>query len=110
MKVAVASTDGKFVNQHFGRAKDFLIFQWKDGFFFFLEKRDNTPPCLQQDEHDDMLVRSVQLLHDCQAVIVSQIGPGAVEALELEGITPYVIPNFIEEALAELKKRYEKND
>lgn len=43
--------------------------------------------------------RTVELLVDCKAVLVSQIGLGAVQALSLKGIKPYVMPDFIEDAL-----------
>ena len=37
-KVAVASSDGKYVNQHFGMAQQFLIFEIDDeGNYKFLE-------------------------------------------------------------------------
>ncbi|OPY58379.1 MAG: FeMo cofactor biosynthesis protein NifB [Pelotomaculum sp. PtaU1.Bin035] len=102
-KVAVASSDGKFVNQHFGRASQFLIFEIKDdGGFFFLVLRDNTPPCDGGAHNSDLLARTVDLISDCRVVLVSQIGPGAIDALLSRGIQPHVIPDFIEDALKRL--------
>lgn len=102
IKVAVASSDGKYVNEHFGRARQFLIFDIKDEKYEFDELRDNAPPCAGQDHHEDLLIKTVELLSDCQAILVSQIGPGAMEALALKGIKSYVIPDFIDEALNRL--------
>lgn len=45
LRVAVASTDGKYVNDHFGRAKQFLIFDINGSEYQFLELRQNTPSC-----------------------------------------------------------------
>nr|WP_279383518.1 NifB/NifX family molybdenum-iron cluster-binding protein [Methanobacterium formicicum] len=46
IKVAVASSDGKYINQHFGMASQFLIFQLDDnGTHKFLELRENKPAC-----------------------------------------------------------------
>gem|GEM_PF-434265 len=102
-KVAVASSDGKFVNQYFGRASQFLIFEVKDnGDYEFLALRKNTPPCNSGESHDDLLTKTLDLISDCRAVLVSRVGPGAAEALVLRGIQPYVIPNFIEDALKQL--------
>jgi len=102
-KVAVASSDGKFVNQHFGRASQFLVFEVKDnGDYEFLALRKNTPPCNSGESHDDLLTKTLDLISDCRAVLVSRVGPGAAEALVLRGIQPYVIPNFIEDALKQL--------
>ncbi len=44
-KAAVASSDGKVINQHFGRAKEFLIFEITNQEFQFLELRQNNPAC-----------------------------------------------------------------
>lgn len=99
-KVAVASSDGKFINQHFGRARQFLIFEIKDdGAFEFLVLRDNTPPCNGGEHNDDLLAKTVDLVADCRAVLASQIGPGAIDALVARGVRPYVLPDFIEDAL-----------
>jgi len=102
-KVAVASSDGKFVNQHFGRANQFLIFEIKDnGDYEFLALRKNIPPCNSGESHDDLLTKTLDLISDCRAVLVSRVGSGAAEALVLRGIQPYVIPNFIADALKQL--------
>ncbi|HBP64111.1 MAG TPA: dinitrogenase iron-molybdenum cofactor biosynthesis protein [Desulfosporosinus sp.] len=98
-RVAVASSDGKYVNEHFGRAKQFLIFNVTDQQSEFYELRKNNPPCSREGHNDDQMSRTVELLADCKAVIVSQIGTGAIEVLSLKGIKPYVLPDFIEDAL-----------
>lgn len=44
-KVAIASNDGKRINEHFGKTLSFLIYEIKeDGSYKFLESRKNTPP------------------------------------------------------------------
>lgn len=102
-KVAVASTDGKFINQHFGRAKEFLIFSLEDQGFTFLEKRSINSPCIADvEDHDRVLEETAQALADCQAVLVSQIGSGARMALLSQGVKPYVVTNFIGVALERL--------
>lgn len=101
-KVAVASSDGKFINRHFGHSKEFLIFNVDGENFQFLEHRENAPPCTGQEHHDDRLARSVDLLSDCRVVLASQIGPGAAKFLLSRGIQPYVLPDFIEDALKRL--------
>ncbi|MDA8233373.1 MAG: dinitrogenase iron-molybdenum cofactor biosynthesis protein [Clostridia bacterium] len=100
--VAIASTDGKFINEHFGRAKKFLIFEINEGEpFKFLELRDTTPACTPDGHHQDGLEQAAELLKGCRAVLVSQIGPGAAAVLRQKGIEPLVRPNFIEDALVE---------
>jgi predicted Fe-Mo cluster-binding NifX family protein len=109
MKVAVASQNQKVVHQHFGRATQFLIYEIEESGASLVEIRQNRPPCgTRQEEGDsghdsDSLQRSVDLLADCRAVVVAQIGRGAVLMLSQRGIQAFVIPGFIDEALQKLK-------
>ncbi len=48
-KVAVASSDGKFVNQHFGMAQQFLIFEIDDDEYKFMELRRMLRPVMWKD-------------------------------------------------------------
>jgi len=98
-RVAVASSDGKYVNEHFGRAKQFLVFNVTDHQCEFYELRENVPPCTGDGHSEDQMTRTVELLADCKDVLVSRIGPGAVQALSLKGIKSHVLPDFIEDAL-----------
>jgi predicted Fe-Mo cluster-binding NifX family protein len=106
--VAVASRDGKTVHLHFGRAEQFLIFDVAGERAHFLEKRRVTPACRggvadEDDRHSVTGMEAlVESLADCQAVLVRRIGPAARERLESRGITAYVTPDFIPEALAAL--------
>ena len=103
IKVAVASGDGKYINQHFGMASQFLIFKLNsDGSHKFLELRENKPACSVEGHSDLSMENSVKLISDCQVVLASQIGPGAIDILLENGIEPYIAPTFIEDALKEL--------
>lgn len=75
-KVAVASSDGKFVNQHFGMAQQFLIFKIDDeGEYNFIELRENVPACDVEGHTEDAMKSSIELISGCKIVIASQIGP-----------------------------------
>jgi predicted Fe-Mo cluster-binding NifX family protein len=101
-KVAIASSDGKFVNQHFGRAQQFLIVELKDdGTYEFLELRKNVPSCHAEDCEDPM-ERTLDLISDCEAVLVSQVGPGAANKLTAHGIQPIIIPMLIDDAMKKI--------
>jgi predicted Fe-Mo cluster-binding NifX family protein len=52
--------------------------------------------------------QSVKLISDCQAVIASQIGPGAIDILLENRIDPYLAPIFIEDALKQLAEIIKK--
>ncbi|MFZ3101935.1 MAG: NifB/NifX family molybdenum-iron cluster-binding protein [Desulfitobacteriaceae bacterium] len=102
IKVAVVSSDGKYINEHFGRTKQFLVFEIKDDNYEFYELRKNAPPCYGQGHNEDLMLTTIEMLSDCQAILVSQIGQGAIERLALHGIKAYVIPDFIDDALKRL--------
>lgn len=101
-RVAVASTDGKYVNEHFGRAQQFLIFDLNPAGNQFLELRKNEPSCRSKQVDEVKHLSTIDLLADCQGVLVARIGSGAEAVLNQKGIKAYVIPDFIEEALKQL--------
>ena len=105
-KIAVASSDGKIVNQHFGKATQFLIFEMEENTYRFLELLKTTPFCNNFEHNDNKLLSAVDALESCRAVVVSQIGNGAAEALRNKGIEPIDVHNFIEDALRKLLKYY----
>ncbi len=108
MKVAIASQNARVVHQHFGRATQFLIYEIKENGYQLVETRKNQPPCGSafedgQDGHsEDPMEKAVELVADCRAVVVAQIGRGAVERLSNRGVHAYVIPDFIDSALRRL--------
>ncbi|KAB2954410.1 dinitrogenase iron-molybdenum cofactor biosynthesis protein [Heliorestis acidaminivorans] len=99
LKVAVASSDGKVVNQHFGRTKQFLIFQVEEGIYRFLELRTTSPACRGQNHNEGKMEEMIETISDCKAVLVSQIGAGATDKLLAKGIEAFIIPIFIDDAL-----------
>ncbi len=102
-KIAVASTDGKVVNQHFGRAEKFYVLEVNDNNeFHYVEERDNIAACNGGTHSDEGLILTVQLLIDCKYVLVSQIGPVAKYALNKKGVTAFIITHYIEVAVRKL--------
>lgn len=100
-KIAIASSDGKFVNQHFGRAQQFLIVELKDeGSYEFLELRKNVPSCNPTGE--STTEDTIELISDVEGVLVSQVGPGAADKLIAHGIQPIIVPMLIGDALKHL--------
>ncbi len=104
VKIAVASSDGLTVNEHFGRARSFHIYRLHDEGYDLLEVRENAPPCAGQAHDDDALARSAQLLADCRGVIASQVGPGAIDALITHRIMAFTLPGSVDEAFGAIIK------
>ena len=93
-RIAIASTDGIVVNQHFGRADRFHIVEItpETGKYNFLESRAVLPFC-HGGEHDDNAFDTIlETLNDVQAILVSKIGDGASDYLEQKGIIVYQAP------------------
>lgn len=104
-KVAVASTDGISINEHFGRSKEFLIYEVDEGGeYTFLERRENISPD-SNDSHGHIVSTTAELLADVEIVLVKQIGPGAEQELRNKGIIALSVNSTIEKALQAYGKR-----
>ncbi|MBF0246501.1 MAG: nitrogen fixation protein NifX [Alphaproteobacteria bacterium] len=86
LKVAFASTDMRHVDQHFGSAKAFVMYEVDP------ENAAMTDVVafgeLDQDGNEDKLDAKMQALADCAAVYVQAIGGSAVSKLTRIGVQP----------------------
>ncbi|GIM30143.1 hypothetical protein CPJCM30710_28090 [Clostridium polyendosporum] len=98
-RIAVASSDGKVVNKHFGNTNKFLVFEVDNKGVNFIEVRDATPCCSFGEHSEISLKKTIELISDCKAVVASQIGGGAAEMLAQKGIRAFIERDFIPEAL-----------
>ena len=100
IRVAVASSDGIVVNSHFGRARDFYIYEVSENEdTVLLEKRELVPIC-EAGNHDEGRLRdNVKRLSDCDYVAVSRIGMGALRVMNEYGIAAMELPGEIEDSL-----------
>ena len=86
LRIAVASTDGDTVDQHLGRARQFLIFETSAAGPFLVDRR-----CLPQrrggcGQHPQHLAGILHRIEDCAVVVASQAGPGLHDQLAGAGI------------------------
>jgi len=89
MRIAVATTDGQNVNEHFGKAEEFHIFDIAEGNPKFVEKREVTPLSVGDKDHDFDQARFHAVLDkisDCSRVYVSKIGERPADELQRNGI------------------------
>jgi len=102
-KIAVASTDGKRINQHFGRSQEFLIFSAdENGAYQLVEKREAASPCAFGVHADKKMVQAAENLSDCRYVLCAQIGEGAELQLAAKGIRAFAVPGDIPAILPRL--------
>ena len=107
MKFAVATDDGKTLRfGHFGDAEKYMIYEYKDGSFAFLEERENpyTDEKLGIDKHDDARKAGLikELLKDVDVLVGHSMGRQNRERLKKQGkkMIPLLKKNIsIEEAL-----------
>lgn len=71
MRVAVASSDGKEVNLHFGKAKNLYIYDIDDEDINFIEERFVDV----SDEIKHQGSKVIDAVPDCEVVFVVQYGP-----------------------------------
>jgi predicted Fe-Mo cluster-binding NifX family protein len=102
-KVAVASTDRKCVNVHFGKCEEFLIYIVEDdGSFKLSETRATEPVCSFGDHDKDELTKLIDKLADCKFVLVTKIGPGCEIALTARGIQSFELVDYIDRVIPKL--------
>lgn len=92
MKIAIPTNDGVNISAHFGRCRQFLIFEAHDGQVELIETRVNAGCHGHGSGSSDVAAEDhshtgfVGALQDCETVLCSGIGAGAVEALKAGGI------------------------
>ncbi len=103
MTLAVASSNGRTVDTHFGHAREFLIYKYDGKNIIPAGKRSVEKYCGGPDECDgevNKTERAVQALNGCNAVLVMRIGYSPMKALESEGIKVIQSCDRIEEAIS----------
>ena len=107
MLIAVASKDGKEINQHFGHAERFLIFDIENGDAKLVDERKVERYCSFDPEHPlrGHLIKGIfDALSGCRAVVTAQIGEHPKGELEKLGVESFVISGPIKLTLVELAK------
>ena len=96
MKVAFATTDGRLVDEHFGRAGMFRIYEFTNegyadlGPRVFAEGRDTAVESTkgQGSLHDFAVEDKVAKLSDCRIVYMTAIGGPSAARLTKQGMMP----------------------
>ena len=91
-RIAVVSTDGKTVNDHFGRTERFLIYDIDDK-LTFVEERPAETYSVGDPEHPfdpERFGRVSALVKDCRKIYVTQIGEVPAAKLKELGIEPVI--------------------
>jgi hypothetical protein len=92
LRIAVVSTDGANVNDHFGKAERFLIYDCDDKMTFVEERPAETYSVgdLEHTFDPERFGRVSALLKDCSKIYVTQIGGIPTAKLKELGIEPVI--------------------
>jgi predicted Fe-Mo cluster-binding NifX family protein len=136
VRIAVGSSDGIVIDQHFGSGNKFYIFELlEEGKFNVLDVREiinanaessevydevkesgchrNSNEgcgvgCSPKEHNNDDLYSKVKLLNDCDMVLINKIGKFAEKLLLKNGISVLEAEGNIEEAFSRLFKYYKR--
>ncbi|WP_299200658.1 nitrogenase cofactor biosynthesis protein NifB [uncultured Amphritea sp.] len=89
--MAVATSGGGVINQHFGHATEFLVYEASGNGVRFIGHRKVDQYCIGNDtcgEKESALAGSIRALSGCEAVLCSKIGYEPWGLLEDAGIAP----------------------
>ena len=99
VRVAVATDDDELDVQRFGHATRFAVYELAGGEARFIETRYCEPACGAPGRHEERLGRAADVINDCNAVIVREIGPGAAAVVARRGLSVKVVSGTIAESL-----------
>lgn len=86
VKIAFASNDRRVVNQHFGAAEAFAIYELSDNDSRLVEVAEFIETAM--DGHEGKLAAKIELLEGCAAVYCNAAGASAIQQLLAKGIQP----------------------
>ncbi|MDR1778212.1 MAG: dinitrogenase iron-molybdenum cofactor biosynthesis protein [Clostridiales Family XIII bacterium] len=98
-RLAVSTTDGLTVYVHFGQAVRFWIYDLVDGVYEYVEQRDVPRGCGPDGHSTEVFDVILEILSDCEAVVVGKIGPGAAEYVLSRGLRIFQGPGVLEVTL-----------
>jgi nitrogen fixation protein NifB len=107
--VAVATKGGGMVNQHFGHAKEFQVFEVDANEAKFVGHRKIDHYCQGGYGEEATLDHIIKAIGDCKAVLVSKIGHCPQEELQKAGIQAVEAYDVIEKVASEFYAQYLQN-
>ena len=106
--VAVATKGSGLVNQHFGHAKEFQIFEVDGREAKFVGHRKIDHYCQSGYGEAATLDEIVKAIADCKGVLVSKIGDCPKEKLEAAGVATFETYDTINQAALDFYEEYQK--
>ncbi len=103
MKVAFATTDGVNVDEHFGRAGLFAVYELTDKDYRFVEMRkfaEGRDTEIENSKgegqlHEKKVEKKVAKLADCKIIYLTEIGGPSAARLVKKGIMPIKVKEIV---------------
>lgn len=106
--VAVATKGGGLVNQHFGHAKEFMIYEVDGTKARFIGHRKIDHYCQSGYGEEGSLAKIIETISDCQGVLVAKIGESPKEELRQAGLQAVEVYDVIENAALDFYQQYQQ--
>ncbi|MBC1236207.1 nitrogenase cofactor biosynthesis protein NifB [Nostoc sp. 2RC] len=106
--VAVATKGGGLVNQHFGHAKEFQIYEVDGNEVRFISHRKIDQYCQGGYGEEASFEHIMKVIADCKAVLVSKIGNCPKEKLQEAGIETVEAYDVIEKVALEFYEQWNR--
>jgi len=107
MLIAVATKDGKLINQHFGHAERFLLYEVEGSAVTLVDEKKVERYCTYDEAHPlrGHVLRAIsEALQGCRAIVCSQIGPAPQDEMARLGFEVYTLEGEIRSSLTELAR------
>ena len=106
IRFAVSSKTGLNIDQHFGHATEFYIYDFQGGDVKFIEKREVPKFCTGKDEcedsHEGKIDKIIETISDCEGVLALRIGDEPRKRLEKMNIKVYQLFDEIKEGIRKI--------
>jgi nitrogen fixation protein NifB len=115
-RFAVCSEDGVLIDQHFGHATQFYIYDYQDGEINLVGIRKVEKYCQgpTQDEDEGKIQKMAKMIDDCDCVVCSKMGYHPSKVLSEMGMAVYVtyhrMKDGLKEAAAKMISRKAENE
>jgi len=106
IRFAVASKTGLNIDQHFGHATEFYIYDFVQGDAKFIEKREVPKFCTGKedcdDSHEGKIDKIIKTISDCSSVLALRIGDEPKQKLESKNIKVYQLYDEIKNGIIKI--------
>ncbi|GBF86101.1 NifB protein [Aphanothece sacrum FPU3] len=106
--LAVATKGNRLVNQHFGHAKEFQIFEVDGTNVKFVAHRKVDLYCQSGYGEEATLENIIKAISDCQGVLAAKIGNCPQEELRKAGVEPFEAYDVIDKVALDFYQQYQQ--